>query len=216
MEKLLHLIWKPWKHTKLAIGNEKDCQCEKHTDSEICCCSVAESCPTLCNPMNCSTPGFLVLHYLPEFAQTYVYWIGDAIQPSHSLSPPSPPALNHSQHQGLFQWINSTHQVAKSWSFSISPSNEYSGLISFTTDWFYILAVRGTLKNLLQHHNLKALFLWCWAFLMVQISHLHMTIGKTIALATQTFVGKVFFPRSKSLLIWWLQSPSAVSWSPRK
>ena len=64
MEKLLHLIWKPWKHTKLAIGKEKDCQCEKHTDSEICCCSVAESCPTLCNPVNCSTPGFLVLHYL--------------------------------------------------------------------------------------------------------------------------------------------------------
>ena len=137
-----------------------------------------------------------------------------SIQPSHPLLSPS--AFNLSQRHGLFQWVSSLHQAAKYWSFSISPSNEYSGLMSFTTDWFYILAVWGTLKNLLQHHNLKALFLRCWAFLMVQLSHLHMTTGKTIALTTWTFVGKVFLPRSKSLLIWWLQSPSAVILEPKK
>ena len=86
----------------------------------------------LCNPMDCSTPGFPVLHCLPQFAQNYVRWVDDAIQPSHPLSPPFPLALNLAQHQGLFQWVSSLHQVAKYWSFSfsISPSNEYSGLIS--------------------------------------------------------------------------------------
>ena len=78
----------------------------------ICCCSFAQSCPTLCDPMDCSTPGFPVLHYLSEFAQTHVHWVGDAIQPSHPLSPPSP-ALHLFQHQGLFQWVGSSHQVAK-------------------------------------------------------------------------------------------------------
>ena len=79
----------------------------------ICCCSVAQLCPTLCNPMDCSTSGFPVLHYLLEFAQTHVCWVSDAIQPSHLLSPPSPPAVNLSQHQGLFQWVGFLHQVAK-------------------------------------------------------------------------------------------------------
>ena len=77
------------------------------------CCLVAKSCLTLCDPMNCSMPSFPVLHYLPEFAQTHVHWVGDAIQPSHLLSPPSPPALSLPQHQGLFQWVSSSHQVAK-------------------------------------------------------------------------------------------------------
>ena len=76
-------------------------------------CSVTYLCPTLCDPVDCSTPGFPVLHRLPEFTQTHVHWVGDAIQPSHPLSPPSPPALNLSQHQGLFQWVGSSHQVAK-------------------------------------------------------------------------------------------------------
>ena len=80
---------------------------------KICCCPVVKSWPTLCNLINCSTLGFLVFHYFPEFAQTHVHWVSDAIQPSHSLSPPSPPALNLSQHQGLFQWVSSSHQVAK-------------------------------------------------------------------------------------------------------
>ena len=81
--------------------------------SSSCCCSVAKSCLILCDPMNCSTPGFPLLHCLPEFAQTHVHWVGDAIQPSNLLSPPSPPAFNLSQHLGLFQWVGSLHQVSK-------------------------------------------------------------------------------------------------------
>ena len=107
---------------------------------------VTQSCPTLCNPMDCSTPGLLVHHQHPEFTQTHLHWVGDAIQPSHPLLSPSPPALNLSLHQGLFKWVSS-HQVAKVWSFnfSISPSNEYSGLISFRMDWLDLLADQGTL-----------------------------------------------------------------------
>ena len=142
-----------------------------HTASTCCCaCSVAESCPALCNPMDCSTRGFPVLYYAQEFAQTRVHWVGDAIQPSHPLLSPSPPAFNLSQHQGLFKWVSSSHQVAKlmlSFSSSISPSNEYSGLISFRMDWLDLLAVQGTLKNLLQHHSSKASILWCSAFFTV-------------------------------------------------
>ena len=102
----------------------------------------------LCDPMDCSMPGFPVLHHFPEFAQMHVRWVGNAIQPSHPLLSPSPPPFNLSQHQGLFQWVSSSHPVAKGWSFSfsISPSNEYSGLISFRIDWFDLLAVQGTLK----------------------------------------------------------------------
>ena len=112
--------------------------------------SVAKWCPTLCDPVNCSMPGFPVLHCRPEFAQTHVHWVGDAIQPSHPLSPPSAFAFNLSQHQDLFQWVSSSHQVAKYWSFSftIIPSNDYSGLISFRIEWFDI-AVQRTLKSLL-------------------------------------------------------------------
>ena len=131
--------------------------------------SVAQSCPTLCDPMNRSTPGLPVHHQLMEFTQTHVHRVSDAIQPSHPLTSLSLPALNLSQHQGLFKWVNSSHKVAKYWSFSfsISPSNEYSGLISFRSDWFDLLAVQGTLKSLLQHHTLKVSVLWCSAFFMV-------------------------------------------------
>ena len=102
--------------------------------------SVAQSCLTLCDPMNHSTPGFPVHHQLPESTQTHVHWVGDAIQPAHPLSSPFPPAFNLSHHQGLFKWVSSSHQVAKvlEFSFSISPSNKYSGLISFRTDWGWI------------------------------------------------------------------------------
>ena len=108
--------------------------------------SVAQSCPTLCNPTDCSMPGFPVHHQLLEFTQTHVHRVGDAIQPSHSLSSPSPPAFNLSQHQGL-----SSHQVAKVLEFqlSISPSKEYLRLISFRIDWLDLLAVQGTVKSLL-------------------------------------------------------------------
>ena len=113
--------------------------------------------PTLCNSINCSTPGFPVLPYLPEFAQTHVHWINDAIQPSHPLLLPSA-AISLSQHQSLFQFVSFSHQVTKDWSFSFStsPSSEYLGLISFRIDWFDLLTVQRTLMSPLQHHNLKA------------------------------------------------------------
>ena len=186
----------------------------------------------LWDPMNLSMPGLPVHHQLPEFTQTHVHWVGDAIQPSHRQSSPSTPAFNLPQHQGLFKWVSSSHQVAKVWrfSFSISPSNEYSGLISFRIHWFDLLAVQGTLKSLLQHHSSKASILLCSAFFIVQLSHPYMTAGTTVALTRRTFVGNItsllfnmlsrlvitFLPRSKHILISWLQSPSAVILEPRK
>ena len=171
--------------------------------------------------MDCSTPGLPVHHQLLGFTQTHVHWVGDAIQPSHPLSCPSPPAFNLSQHQGLFQWVSSSHQVAKvlEFHFSISPSNEYSGLISFRMDWLDLLAVQGTLKSLLQHHSSKASILRCSAFFMVWLSHPYVATGENIALTRWAFVGKVmsllfnmlsrlvitFLPSSKSLWISWLQ-----------
>ena len=155
-----------------------------------CCCSVAASCPTLCDPMDGSMPGFPVLHHLPGFAQTHIHWVGDAIQPSHPLSSPSPPAFNLSQHQGLSN-ESAPHNRYWSFSISISPSSEHLGLISFRIDGFDFLAVQGTLKSLLQHHNLKASILWCSAFFMVQLSHPYMTTGNTRILTRQMFVVKV-------------------------
>ena len=110
-----------------------------------CCCSFAKSCPMLCDPMDCSMPGFPVLHHVLEFAQTYIHWVGDAIQPSYLPSSHSPPAFNLSQHQGLFKWVSSSHQVAKGLEFQLqlSPSNEYSGLISFRIYWFISLQSKG-------------------------------------------------------------------------
>ena len=143
--------------------------------------------------MNHSTPGLLVHHQQLEFTQIHVRWVGDAIQPSHPLSSPSPPTFNLSQHQGLFKWVSSSHQVTKGLEFQLQhqTSNEYSGLISFRMDWFDLFAVRGTLKSLLQHHSSKTSILRCSAFSMVQLSHTYMTTGKTIALTRWTFVGKV-------------------------
>ena len=121
----------------------------------------------LCVPMDCSKPGLPVHHQLPELTQTHVH--RDAIQSSHLLSSPSPPTFNLPQHQGLFKWVISLHQVAKYWrfSFSISPFNEYSGLISFRNDWFDVPAVQGTPNSLLQHHSSKASILQCSAFFVV-------------------------------------------------
>ena len=128
---------------------------------------VAQSCPTLCDPMNHSTPSLPVHHQLPEFTQTYVHWVSDAIQSSHPLLFPSPPAFNLSQHQGLFKWVSSSHQVANYWSFNfyISPSSEHPGLI-----WLDLLAVQGTLSSLLQHHSSKASILQHSVFFIVQLS----------------------------------------------
>ena len=140
-------------------------------------------CPTLCDPMDCRTPGFPVHHQLPELAQTHVHRVSDVIQPSHPVIPFSShlqsfPASRSFQMSQFFIHI----RWPKYWSFSfnISFSNEYSGLISFRIDWFDLLAVQGTLKGLLQHHSSKASILWHSAFFIVQLSHPFMTTGKTI------------------------------------
>ena len=155
--------------------------------------SVAQSCLTLCDPMNHSMPGLPVHHQLPEFTQTHVHRVSDTIQPSHPQSSPSPPDPSPSQHQSLFQWARSSHEVAKYWnfSFSIIPSKEIPGLISFRMDWLDLLAVQGTLKSLFQHHSSKASILRRSAVFKVQLSHPYMTTGKTIALTRRTLVGKV-------------------------
>ena len=182
--------------------------------------------------MNHSTPGLPVHHQLPEFTQTHVHRVGDAIQPSHPLSsllllPPIPPSIRVFSNELTLciRWSNYW-----SFSFSISPSKEHPWLISFRMDWLDLLAVQGTLKSLLQHHSSKASILRRSDFFTVQLSHPYMTTGKTIALTRRTFVGKVmslllnmlyrlvitFLPRSKCLLISWLQSPSAVIFEPPK
>ena len=182
--------------------------------------------------MNRSMPGLPVHHQLLEFTQTHVHRVGDAIQPSHCLLSPSPPAPNPPSIR-VFSNESTLHmRWPKNWSFSfsISASNEHPGLISFRIDWLDLLAVQGTFKSLLQHHSSKASILWCPAFFTVQLSHAYMTTGKTITLTRRTFVGKItsllfymlsrlvitFLPRSKFLLISWLQSPSALILEPIK
>ena len=154
------------------------------------CFSVAKSCPALCNPMECSTPGFPTLHCLPESAQIHVF---ESVMPYNHLILCSPPFLFPSVFPSIRIFSNeSTPGIRrpKHWSFSFSsPSNEYSGWISFRMDWLDLLAVQGTLESLLQHHSSETSILWHSAFLMVQLSHLYMTTGKTIALTMQTFVG---------------------------
>ena len=171
--------------------------------------------------MVCSMPGFPILHCLPEFAQTHIQWFSDAIQPFHSLWPPSPPVLNPSQHQGLFQWVSSHIRWSKTWSFSFStsPSKGYSGLIFFRIGWFGLCAVQGILKSVLQYHILKASILWHSAFFTVQFAHLYVAAGKIIPLTILNMLSRfviAFLPRSKHLLISWLQSPSTVILKPRK
>ena len=182
--------------------------------------------------MKPSTPGPPVHHQLLEFTQTHVHRVSDAIQPSHHcrpllLLPLIPPSI-----KVFFNEPTLCRRWPKYWSFSfnISPSNEHPGLVSFRMGWLDLLAVQGTLKSLLQHHSSKASILWHSAFLTVQLSHPYMTTAKTIALTRRTFVGKVmsllliilskliitFLPRSKRLLISWLQSPSAVILEPQK
>ena len=143
--------------------------------------------------MGCSTPGLPVYHQLPEFTQTHVHWVSDAIQPPHPLSPPSPPAFSPSQHQVFSNESVLCIRWQKYWSFSfsISPSSAHPGLISFRMDWLDLLGVQGTLKSLLQHHSSKASILQCSAFFIVKLLHPYMTTGKTIALTRWTSVDKV-------------------------
>ena len=157
--------------------------------------SVTQSCPTLCHPVNHSTPGLPVHHHLPEFTQTHVQWVDDAIQPSHPrrplfLLPPIPPSIRVFSNESTLRM-----RWPKYWSFSfsISPSREHAGLISFRMDWLDLLAVQGTLKSLLQHHSSKSSVLWRSAFFTVQLSHLYMTTGKTVAVTRWTFVGKLMY-----------------------
>ena len=204
-----------------------------HWNSELICSncykgnhqfsSVAQSCPTLCDPMDCSTRGLPVHHQLSEFTQTRVHQVGDAIQPYHTLSSPSPSVSVFLSIRGFSNESVLCIRWPKYWSFSfsISPSNDYSGLIFFRMDWLDFLAVQGTLKGLLQHYSSKASILRRSAFFIVQLSDPCMTTGKTIALTRWTYVDKVmsllfnmlsklviaFLPRSKCLLTSWLQSP---------
>ena len=170
---------------------------------DCCSCSVAQYL-TLCDPTDCSMPGFPVHHQLPECAQTHVYQVDDAIQPSHPLSslllPPSIfPSIR------IFSNESALHtRQPKYWNFSftISPSNEHPGLISFRMDWLDLLAVQGTLKSLLQHHSSKASILWGSAFFIVQLSHPYMTTEKTMVLTRWTFVGKVMSLLFKRCVGW--------------
>ena len=194
--------------------------------------SVAQLCPTLCDPMDSSTPGFPVLHHLQNLLK---FMPIESVLPSNHLILCRPPLLPPAIFPSIRVFSKESAlriRWPKYWSFSfnISPSNEYSGLISFKMNWLDLLAVQGTLKSLLQHHSSKASILRHSAFFMVQLSHPYMPTGKAIALTRQTFVGKVmsllfnmlsrlvitFLPRSKHHLISWLQSPSAVILEPRK
>ena len=157
------------------------------------CCSLAQLCLTLCSLMDCSTPGFPVHDHLPEFAQTHAHWVDDAIQPSCLLLSPSPPALYLSQHQGLFSWVSSSHQVTKIWELQLQHhSFQWTCRVDFLLDWLLIfdwvlisLQSKG-LKSLLQHQSSKVSILWCSAFFMAQLSHPYMITGKTITLTRWT------------------------------
>ena len=140
--------------------------------------SVTQSCPTLCDPMNCSTPGLPVHHQLPEFTQTHVHWVGDAIQPSHPLLSPSPLAPNPSQHQSLCQWVNSCMRWPKYWSFSfsISSSNEHPGLISFRMDWLDHPLSLGTAK--LSDYLVFLKKYWTLSFKTRNINEWRKNVGK--------------------------------------
>ena len=194
--------------------------------------SVAQLCLILCEPTDYRTPGLPVHHQFPEFTQALVHWIGDAIQPSHPLLSP---LLLPSIFPSIRLFSNESVlciRWPKYWrfSFSISPSSEYSGLISFRIDWLDLPVVQRTLKSLLQHHSSKASILQRSAFFIVQLPHSYMITGKNIALTRWTFVGKImsllfnmlsrlviaFLPRSKCLFISWLQSPSTVILEPKK
>ena len=202
-----------------------------HLVSSVQFSLVTQSCPTPCDPMNCSTPDLPVHHHPPEFTQTHVHQAHDAIQPSLGrpllLLPPIPPASESFPMRQLFVWGGQSIGISASASFLPKNTQDSS---PFRMDWLDLLAVQGTLKSLLQHHSSKASILWHSAFFILQLSHPYMTTGKAIALTRWNFVGKVmslpfnmlstlvvtFLPRTKCLLISWLQSPSAMILEPSK
>ena len=143
------------------------------------------------DPRDCSTPGLPVHYQLWELTQTHIHWVGDAIQPSHPLLSPFPPTLNPSQHQGLFQWVRSLHQVVKVLKFQLQhQSFQWIFRTDLRMNWLDLLTVQGTFKSLLQHHSSKALILWCSTFFIVQLSHPYMTTGKIVPVTRQTLVAK--------------------------
>ena len=193
--------------------------------------SVAQSCPTLCDAMDCSMPGLPVHHQLLEFTQTHVHWVSDAIQPSHPLLSPSP-AFNLSQHQGLFQWVSSSHQMTKVLENQLQHQS-FQWIFRTSFLWDLLLWSPCSPRDSQESSptkQFKASILQHSAFFIVQLSHPYMTTGKSIALTRRTFVGKVmsllfnmlsryviaFLPRSKCLLISLLQSPSAIISEPKK
>ena len=202
------------------------------TSVQLCCCSVTKLCPTLCNPMERSMPGFLSITISQSLLKVMSI---ESVMPSNHMIFCHPLLVLPSIFPSIRIFSNQSVLHIRwpkywSFSFSISPSNEYSRLISFRIDWLDLLAVQGTLRSLLQHHSSKASILWCSAFFIVQLSHPYMTTGKTIVLTRRTFVGRVmsllfnilsrfiitFLPRSKCFLTSWLQSPSAVILEPKK
>ena len=146
---------------------------------------------TLWEPMDCRMPGFLVQHQHLELTQTHAHRVSDAIKPSHPLSFPSPPALNLSQHQGLYKWVSSSDQVTNVLEFQLQhQSFQWVFKLTFRMNWLDLLAGQGTLKNLIQHHSWKASILQHSAFLIVQLSHPYMTTGKTMALIDRPLSAK--------------------------
>ena len=205
---------------------------QSHFKGHVKLVQFSHSVMSLCDPMDCIMPGLPVHYWLPVFTQIQSI---ESVMPSNHLVLCHPLLLLPSIFPSIRVFSNESvfHiRWPKYWSFSfiISPSSEYSGLVSFRMNWLDHLAVQGTLKSLLQHHSLKASILRCSAFFTVQLSHPYMTTGKTIALSRWTFVGKVtsllftmlsrlvitFLSRSKHLLISWLQSPSEVILEPPK
>ena len=191
------------------------------------CCSVTQLCLTLCDAIDCSTPGFRVLHHLLELAQTHVHSVGDAIQASCPLLSPSPPAFYLSQHQGLFQWVSSSHKMAKVLEFQLQHQSFQR---IFRVDFLGSHCCSRDSQESSQAPQFKSIDSLALSFFMVQLSHPYMTTAKTIALTRWTFVDKVmpllfnmlsklvitFLSRSKHLLISWLQSQSAVILEPKK
>ena len=195
------------------------------------CCSVAQLCPTLCDPMGCNTPGLWVPHHLPKFAQVHVHGIRDAIQPSHPLMSSSPSALSLSQHQGLYQWVRCSHQVTKILELQLQHQSfptSIQGWFSFRlTGLISVLRDFQESSPAPQFEGINSLVLY---FFIVQLSQPYVTIGKTIALTIWTFVGRAmsllfntlsrfvitFLPTSNRLLISWLQSASAMILEPKK
>ena len=194
------------------------------------CCSVSHSCTNLCNPTDCTMPGFCVLHHLLEFAQTEAHWVSDAIQPSHPLSSPSPPALNFSQHQSLFQWIGSSHQVPRvlELRFSISTSKEYSRLISLKIGLISFLSKglsRGFSSTTVQKYQFFTIQPFLWSNTCIPIGLLEKPqlwlyrplLAKWCLCFLIHCTGVMaFFPRSRNLLVSWLQATTAVILETKK